>query len=175
MKVIRSIWNTVSAILVVAVLTLAVLIAGVRVFAITPFKVLTGSMEPDYPVGSMIYIKNNVDVRSLKIGDVITFSFNNSYATHRIVDIRDSIEDQGTLEFQTKGDANNLTDGEWVKENDIEGKVLFSIPKFGFIANYIQTAPGCYVSIAIGGAMVIFVFLPDILFPKKKKEQNSYK
>ncbi|MBQ4601357.1 MAG: signal peptidase I [Clostridia bacterium] len=175
MKVIKRIWNTVSTILVVAVLILAVLIAGVRALGITPFKVLTGSMEPDYPVGSMIYIKNNVDAKGLEIGDTITFNFNNSYATHRIVDIRESSSLPGTLEFQTKGDANKLTDGEWVKESDVVGKVLFSIPGFGFFANYIQTPPGCYVSIAMGGVLVIFVFLPDIIFPKKKKETNEEK
>ncbi len=175
MKVIKRIWNTVSMILVVAVLILAVLIAGVRVVGITPFKVLSGSMEPNYHVGSMIYIKNNADAKSLEIGDTITFNFNNSYATHRIVDIRESSSLPGTLEFQTKGDANKLTDGEWVKESDIVGKVLFSIPGFGYFANYIQTPPGCYVSIAVGGALVIFVFLPDFIFPKKKKESNEEK
>ena len=115
----------------------------------------------------MIYIKNNVDAKSLEIGDTITFRFSNDYATHRIVDVRESAEFPGTLEFQTKGDANKLTDGEWVKESDIVGKLLFSIPGFGFFANYIQTPPGCYLSIAVGGALVIFVFLPDIISPKK--------
>lgn len=175
MKTVKRIWNAVSIVLVVAVVILAVLIAGVRVFGITPFKVLTGSMEPNYPVGSMIYIKNNVDAGSLEIGDTITFNFNDSYATHRIVDIRDSEEDPGTLEFQTKGDANKLTDGKWVQESDIVGKLLFSIPVFGFFANYIQTPPGCYVSIAVCGALVIFVFLPDLIFPKKSKETNEDK
>lgn len=165
-----------SIILVVIVLVLAVLIAGVRVVGITPFKVLTGSMEPNYPVGSMIYIMNNTDPETLKVGDIITFNFNNSYATHRIVDIRESVEFPGTLEFQTKGDANKLTDGEWVNQGDIVGKLLFSIPGFGYFANYIQTPPGCYVSIAFGGLLVIFVFLPDVLFPKKKninKKSNA--
>lgn len=171
MKIIKTVWNTVSIILVVIVVILAVLIAGVRVVGITPLKVLTGSMEPNYPVGSMIYIKD-VEASELKKGDTITFKFNESLATHRIADIRDSSEIPGTLEFQTKGDANKTVDGNWVNENDIEGKLLFSLPYFGFFADFIQSPPGSYIAIACGAVLVLFVFLPDIIFPKKKKEKN---
>ncbi|MBR5516218.1 MAG: signal peptidase I [Clostridia bacterium] len=169
MKILKYAWNTVSIILIIIVVILAILIAGVKVVGITPLKVLTGSMEPEYPVGSMIYIKS-VDPDDLKKGDTITFKFNQSLATHRIVDIRQSEEIPGTLEYQTKGDANKTVDGQWVNETDIEGRLLFSIPYFGFFANYVQSPPGCYVAIAVGAVLVLFVFLPDIIFPKKKKE-----
>lgn len=172
-KIIKTVWNALSILVVIIVVVLAMLIAGVRVFGITPLMVLTESMKPNYPAGSMIYIKD-MDAKELKKGDPITFSFNEDgdLATHRIVDIRESKDLPGTLEFQTKGDANEHVDGKWINERDVEGKLLFGIPGFGFFADYIQHPPGLYVAIALGGLLILFVFLPDVIFPKKRKSKE---
>ena len=59
-------------VLVAAVVAVAMLLAGVRLVGITPYAVLSGSMEPAFPVGSMIYVKA-VDPESIEVGDPITF------------------------------------------------------------------------------------------------------
>ena len=52
----KKIWNVVSTVLVAAVVLLAVLLVGVRLFGLQVYTVLSGSMEPAYPVGSLIYV-----------------------------------------------------------------------------------------------------------------------
>ena len=85
---VKKIWNAVSWLLVAAVVVLAVLLAGVRLVGITPYAVLSGSMEPTYPVGSLIYVKD-ADPEDVQVGDPITFVLNEDLvvATHRVIDI----------------------------------------------------------------------------------------
>lgn len=56
-RTVKSILNIISTVLVVLLIILALLLAGVRVFGLTPYTVLSGSMEPNYHVGSLVYIK----------------------------------------------------------------------------------------------------------------------
>ena len=93
---------------------LAVLLIGVRLLGVQVYSVLSGSMEPKYPVGSLIYVKA-VDPYELKSGDVITFMLNeNTVATHRIVEVVPDESDSGVVRFRTKGDANEAEDGSLV-------------------------------------------------------------
>ena len=64
------VWNCVSTVLVALVVLLAALLAGARLFGLQVFTILSGSMEPKYPVGSLIYVKS-VDPLQVKEGDVI--------------------------------------------------------------------------------------------------------
>ena len=83
------VWNCVSTVLVALVVLLAALLAGARLFGLQVFTILSGSMEPKYPVGSLIYVKS-VDPSQVKEGDVITFLLSDTVtATHRVVGIVD--------------------------------------------------------------------------------------
>ena len=55
---IKRIWNWVSSVLVGIVVLLAIALVGVRVVGLQPYVVLSGSMEPTYHVGSLIYVKS---------------------------------------------------------------------------------------------------------------------
>ena len=66
-----------------AVLLLALLLYGVRLVGLVPYTVLSPSMEPKYPTGSLIYL-TNADPSALQPEDVITFSLGGTTtATHR--------------------------------------------------------------------------------------------
>lgn len=102
----KKIWNAASTVLVALVVLLAVLLVGVRLVGLQVFTVLSGSMEPTYHTGSVIYVKK-VDYTALRVGDPITFMVDDhTVATHRIVDIIPDDEDPTVLRFVTKGDAN---------------------------------------------------------------------
>ena len=58
MKMFRKIWNVVYSVIVAVVVLLAVAFVGVRVVGLQPFTVLSGSMEPTYHTGSLIYVKS---------------------------------------------------------------------------------------------------------------------
>lgn len=191
MNVFRKLWNVISTLLVVAMVLLAFALVGVRLIGLTPYAVLSGSMEPTYHVGSLIYVKD-VDPADIEIGDPITFVVNEDLllATHRVVDIEifhtkhvqvmDENDkpvfdekgnpvleevplDEPSYYFQTKGDANDAVDGSAVYYKNVVGKPVFSIPQLGYLSSYLQTKKGMIMGISIALVLVILTFLPDLL------------
>lgn len=169
-KKIKRMWDWITTALVAIVVILALLLVGARLIGLHVFSVLSGSMEPTYHVGSLIYVKN-VDPYELKSGDVITFMLDeDTVATHRIVEVVPDENDSTVVRFRTKGDANDVEDGGLVHYKNVIGTPVFTIPKLGYVANYIQNPPGMYVAISVGAIMVLLVFLPDLFAEDKKNE-----
>lgn len=161
-----------TTLLVVAVVALAVLLVGMRFAGFKVFTVLSGSMEPTYHTGSIIYVKE-VDHTTLQAGDVITFAISEDMvATHRIVGVVPDDEDPSVLRYRTKGDANDSEDGTLVHYKNIVGKPVFSIPYLGYIASYIQSPPGSYIAIVGAAFLLMLTFIPD-LFAKDEEEQAA--
>ena len=169
-KKIKRMWDWITTALVAIVVILALLLVGARLIGLHVFSVLSGSMEPTYHFGSLIYVKN-VDPYELKSGDVITFMLDeDTVATHRIVEVVPDENDSTVVRFRTKGDANDVEDGGLVHYKNVIGTPVFTIPKLGYVANYIQNPPGMYVAISVGAIMVLLVFLPDLFAEDKKNE-----
>ncbi len=163
--------------LVALVAILAILLVGVRVCGVQVFTVLSGSMEPAYHTGSLIYVKE-VEYTELKTGDVITFMLDEeTVATHRIAGVVPDEETPEVLRFRTKGDANDAEDGKLVHYRNIIGTPVFTIPYLGYVASFIQNPPGTYIAISLGAILLLLVFLPDLLFSeeedKKKKKGKT--
>lgn len=174
-KTLKRIWNWISSVLVGIVVLLAIALAGVRFVGLQPYVVLSGSMEPTYHVGSLIYVKS-VDYRELEVGDPITYMLSqDTVVTHRIIEVLVDEEDPDTLRYFTQGDANAVADGTSVHYKNILGKPVFSIPYLGYVSNYIQNPPGMYVAIAAGAILILLVFLPDIFSVDKEKEKDAKK
>ena len=172
---IKKIWNVVSSILVALVVLLALLLVGARVVGLQVFVVLSGSMEPIYRTGSLIYVKK-VDPYTIQEGQPITFMMNETtVATHRVVGIVPDEEDPTVIRFRTKGDANDAEDGGLVHYKNVIGRPVFSIPYLGYVADYIQHPPGRYVAISAGAVLLLLVFLPDVFSedPDKKKKAEA--
>jgi len=96
-------------------LSIVVLVAvavGPRTGAYRTVSVLTGSMQPTMPAGSLVVVVP-VDPAELAVGDVITFeapTVDRPVVTHRIVQL---VEPGDHPVIRTQGDANNTPD-EWV-------------------------------------------------------------
>ena len=162
------IWNGFTTLLVCLAIVLALLLVGVRLIGLNVYTVLSGSMEPTFHTGSIIYVRPT-DSAELRVGDVITFMLSeDTIATHRIVEILPDEEDPSILRFRTKGDANNTPDGTPVHENNVIGKAVFTIPLLGYIADFVQHPPGLYLGIAFIAVLLALVFVPDLL-PEDKK------
>lgn len=157
----------VSVVSVVAIV-LVFLIAGVRLFGITPYTVLSGSMEPKYHVGAVIYVKE-ADAKTLKVNDPITFKLNDLVVTHRIIEIKN---DEKGLRFYTKGDANNTADGGYVVPRDVIGVPLFQIPLLGYVFNFIQNPPGLYI---VSGSVLLLVVLSFLQVDEDEEESTEEK
>ncbi len=169
-KTVRQIGSWVSSVLVGIVVVLAVALVGVRLVGLKPFVVLSGSMEPAYHVGSLIYVKE-VDHSELNAGDTITFMANETtVVTHRIAGIVPDEADPEIVWFRTKGDANAAEDGALVHCRNVIGKAVFSIPYLGYAANFIQQPPGLYIALGCGALLLILAFWPT---GKKKKKDTA--
>ena len=174
MKKLKKIWNIFTTVLTVIAILLAVALVGVRLFGFQVFSVLSGSMEPEYHVGSLIYVKE-VDYHELKSGDVITFMLSEDLvATHRIVDVYPDQDDPTVLRYQTKGDANEAPDGTLVHYKNVIGTPVFTIPYLGYVADFIQKPPGSYAAIAVGAVLLALMFLPDLFREEEPKKRGKY-
>ena len=167
--------NVLSTLLLVAVLLLAVALAGVRLFGLTPFAVVSGSMEPELPVGCLVYVKK-VPAEEIEVGDAISFVLNEDLvvATHQVRDI-----DLESGRFYTQGinnrdEAGNiLPDGSPVLFENYLGKVVAHIPLLGYISQYISNPPGLYVAIGAVGILLGLCLLTESGGKKEKQEGQS--
>ena len=159
-----------SMLIVTIFAVLAFLLVGIKLFKFQIYTVLSGSMEPNYHVGSVIYVKT-INHKELKKGDVITFKLEgDTNATHRIIEIVK--ENDNSIKFRTKGDANESADSKLVEPQDIRGKVIFTIPILGYITANISRPPGNIVMIAIGLMSLAIVFVIDSMLNEEKQPQK---
>lgn len=135
-------------------LVVALLLAAPGLLGWKQMSVLTGSMEPEIPVGSMVYVEP-VEPESLEEGDVVTFvQADGDTVTHRVVKNR-TVE--GTL--VTKGDANEEEDMDPVPYERVVGKVGLTLPNAGEVLGYISSDVGKVYMLAFGACGVMLVIL----------------
>ena len=163
-----------------AILVLLVLVGILVVFSFIHFPgnykvftVMSGSMSPKIPAGSLIFVKPLGDY---EIGDVITRRTKDPKITitHRIVS-KEELE--GKIAFETKGDANNTPDGEKFTKDGIVGKVFLSVPFLGYPVSYAKTTPGIILLIIIPAVIIIYDEINKIKseflkLKSQKKEEN---
>ena len=128
--------------------------------------VLSGSMEPTIKMGSVVVVK---PAKDYKVGDIITFgpySKTKPSTTHRIYEIKNV---NGKKVYITKGDANNAPDNREVRKEDILGKVIFSIPYFGYLASFAQKPYGFATLIIIPAILIVADQIKVIVKEIKKR------
>lgn len=168
-KTFKKVMNVIGTVAVILIVLAAVFLMGSRIAGYRVFTVISGSMEPKYSVGDLIYVKPT-QPEEIKVGDAITFVLNEDLvvATHRVV----GIDEEGG-HFYTKGDANDDPDLAPVSFKNLIGKPIFSIPLLGYVAAWIQNPPGTYIVIALGIILVALMFLPDLF--EKIREAKTLK
>ena len=114
------------------------------------FNVVSGSMEPTIPVGSIIYVKE-IDPVEIESGDIIAFQSGDSVIMHRVTQNKVV---EGT--FTTKGDANNGEDMNDVSYDNLIGIVVKHVPILGQLLILFGSTFGrvCMVCFAACGAVL---------------------
>lgn len=148
-------------ILIIGVIALYLPIALPSILSYQEYEVISGSMEPEYPVGSLVYVKA-ADFGEINEGDVIAFSSSGTVITHRVVEV-----DTQNLQFTTKGDANEANDFLPVSYSNTLGLVKFHIAGIGVLAAFLAETTGKLISIVL----IIFGFI--MLELAKKLESLS--
>jgi signal peptidase len=166
---------TVSGLAVAAIVALAVALTLVPAVAGGhTLTVLSGSMVPRLPVGSVV-VDRPVDPSSLQVGEIVTYhtknddpAFPDALVTHRIVDVKAT---QDGPVFTTKGDANNVADKQPVQASQIRGELWYDVPYIGTARNFLATKAGLMM---IGGAVVLIAaiwFLYRLFRPSDATEK----
>lgn len=160
----KRICNILNTVIMVILLIIACIFIVPKILGMDTLAVLSGSMEPNIPVGSIIVI-DDVKFEDLKVNDVVTYSLSDStLVTHRVIDI-----DNDSQLIKTKGDANDVDDGEPISFNRIVGKLVFSVPLLGYLSIYMKTPLGIAILCAIIFVLILLNFLPGI-FDNEEKE-----
>ena len=141
--------------------------------ASTAYIVQSGSMEPKIMTGSVVLVES-VPVNEISVDDVITFvekeNDDTKRTTHRVINITEM--DNSTM-FLTKGDANEDPDPKMIHENNVEGKVKFSVPKLGYIINWAGTRRGFVLLLVIPATFLITKELWNIRKELKESEDDE--
>ena len=173
----KKIYRIVYGIFVLAVIVIASL------FIVTLFPipgnfqvkiVQSGSMEPAIKTGGVVIVK---PVKNYSVGDVVTFGKDTKIdvpTTHRIINSRVA---EGSFLFTTKGDANEDKDTKEIREQEIIGKVFFSVPFAGYVLAVAKKPLGFAVLIIVPSLIILFdegkKVLVEIKKIKQKKENET--
>lgn len=145
-KVIGRILSVTGAIIMVLLILVCLPFTLPKLFGIQLYEVKTASMEPEYPVGSVVYVKT-ASFDEISVGDVVTYTLGTDtdlVMTHRVMEI-----DQEEQCFITKGDANPVEDADPVSFSRVVGKPVCCIEKIAVLSNFINSALGIKVIVII--------------------------
>ncbi|OZE80451.1 MULTISPECIES: signal peptidase I [Nocardiaceae] len=162
--------------LVAMLFVLAVTVVIPRVTGSTPYTILTSSMKPTYPPGSLVVVKP-VDAVELAVGTAVTYQIRSGepdVVTHRIVATRQS--GAGELTFITRGDNNGSDDENPVQLGQIRGKVWYSVPYMGYVNNWLngEQRKITVTVIVIGLAgYALFMFAGAAVDHRKKRKEST--
>ena len=141
-----------------------------RLFGFHIYTVVSGSMEPAIPVGSLLYIQE-AQPEDMEKEDVIAYyggQDSTAIITHRVVENREVMG-----EFITKGDANAKEDKAPVPYSDFIGKVRLSIPKVGGAAQIFASTQGKIAAACFIGLAVVLQVIGSVLESRRKAEEQD--
>lgn len=130
-----------------------------RFCGINEFNILTGSMQPDYPVGTLVFVQAK-DPSSIRPGEVVSYVMNEDLdiITHRCVS-----NDYDNKMLGTRGDANTADDAPVLYEN-VVGIVVFSVPYVGAVVDYLTNDnTGRALAVSMLATVLALTFLAEML------------
>ena len=143
----------------VIIVCTALLLVGTVIPRLTgamPYTVLTGSMEPTYPPGTLLIVRP-VSEGQIQVGTVITYQLRSGQpevVTHRVIGA--GISPDGEKTFITQGDANGAPDVEPVRAVQIRGEVWYAVPYAGWIAQLVTGENRILLLQAISAVLFVY-------------------
>ncbi len=161
----------VSRIIFAICIFLIIALGGVRLIGLKPYVITSGSMIPEYNVGSIVYVQET-EPESLKIGDDISFYLDNQVvATHRIREVDIENRNVKTYGINNKdSNGNQINDATPVDFDYIIGKVKFSLPMLGYIYLFLRTTAGKAVLVMVLAILIISQVIHTIIFHMQRRK-----
>lgn len=138
---------------VVSLIVIAVLVP--RIGGATPYTVLTGSMRPDLPPGTLVVVRP-AKAADIGVGSVVTYqlaSGRKSVATHRVVSVASF---RGEPVYRTQGDANDAPDRKWVRQVQIKGKLWYAVPYLGYVNSALSGPQRQIATYGVAGCLFLY-------------------
>ncbi|MDR0861647.1 MAG: signal peptidase I [Oscillospiraceae bacterium] len=168
-KAISTLCNVLGTLILLAIILAAGSILLLQVLGNTPMAILSGSMEPQYKVGGLVFINEKVTPQEIREGDVISYHLSEeTVVTHRVIAIEGET-------FHTKGDNNDSEDLAPVPFADMIGRAWLHIPGAGTALMNLKTAKGFGVGIIIIAVLIVLFVVPAVLAPPKQKPDSAEK
>lgn len=158
-----------SWIVILAVFTLFVWFQS-GAFGVQPSVIVSGSMSPSIEVGDIV-ITMPVQPDAVAVGDVISYRLEGVPApiVHRVIDIDKTMSG---IVATTKGDAVSSADAPVVLTSGAVGKVVYIVPKIGWVSIYsyqaIYAAAGYLNNMAVIGAVIVCAVLGSFVVLRRK-------
>lgn len=156
------------------VIALAVVYFVPRAFGYMPFAVLSGSMEPELPVGSMVFV-HQVDPTNIAVGDNATFyRSDGAVVTHQVYEVDPVAQTIGTQGIANKNaDGSIMHDAEQTPFSSVIGTVSFCVPYLGFVNAYCTTMPGMLVVVAVLALLVAASIVLDRMVSDEPADKHA--
>lgn len=155
-----ALWRAgVYVVLVALVGVLAVAVVVPRIAGATPYTVLTGSMRPHLPPGTLVVVRP-IDAKDIRAGDVVTYQLESGkpqVVTHRVVSVANRLD--GSRAFTTQGDANSAPDPKQVRPEQVRGKLWYVVPKLGHVQALLTGRQRELVSYLAGVALAAYALV----------------
>lgn len=159
-----ALFHVLGIVLIVAVIAACIPLTVPKFFGYEIYSIVSGSMRPEYPVGTVVYVKD-MEPAQVEEGDVIAFVRENSIVVHRVVQNR-TVE----ARFITKGDANNINDIDPVPYDNMVGRVEKKFPVAGHFLSIFNTFVGKIYFLGVALIGVLFCALSSLLKDKRGKD-----
>lgn len=175
-QMLKYLWKTIKIIVTLFILIIIGIIITQRIFnnnvsvlGYRIFTVATGSMEPEYKVMDILFVKESKESQ-IKVGDDVVYlgkggTFDGKVITHRVIEIE---KENDIVSFHTKGIANDIEDP-IVYYDQIYGKVIYKGVVLSFVNKIINNPIGFYLLIVIPVAILITL---EIIDRKKEKDEK---
>jgi signal peptidase len=163
-------WTLAGIFALIIVLTVVV----PRIIGAEPFTVISGSMEPTIPTGSIV-VSKHVEAGEVAFGDVVTYQLKSGEpltVTHRVVAV-DVVE--GKTRYRTQGDANNAEDPLPVRSEQIRGVVAYHIPLVGYLGQLVPMGSRQTIATIVGICLISYavIMLVRSFVEHRRKKRHS--
>ncbi len=116
-------------------------------------SVLSGSMSPTYPVGSLLVV-SQIDASQVEAGMALVFEDPREpgrIVTHRVIG---QVPDDASS-FQTRGDANAAPDPVPVPARLVRGRVLWSVHGLGAVIDWLRWPNGFLLLVGLPALLLV--------------------
>ena len=165
---IRKVCNFLIVMILMVIIAVAGSILVLQLLGYEPMAILSGSMEPTYRLGGLIFIDTHVLPEDIQKGDSIAFHFgDDTVVTHRVLSI-----DSENKAYITRGDANNVEDAP-ISFDRLIGRAWFYIPLLGYILIDLGTFKGLAYGLILLAMLIGLFVTSTLLTPKDSAEESS--